>query len=314
MDATPMGQKATYKVSNWKDYNRSLINRGNLTVWISDEALIAWNATVPSGRRGRAKTYSDLAIETALTLRGLLRLPLRQTQGFIEGLFKLLDLKLDAPSYSTLSRRADGLGIDLAALTGKSPVNVVVDATGLKVFGEGEWKMRTHGKDKRRTWRKLHIAINRETHEIIALTLTESNVHDSMETKSLLDQIDNVATVTGDKGYDNKNAYDPIAARNARAIIPPRSGAALKLKNPTWGDVERNRLVRENHLLGKDAWKSGSGYRKRVLVETGIGRYKRTLGASLHSRRLGRQRAEVRLGAKILNKMTHLGMPKSYKV
>lgn len=115
-------------------------------------------------------------------------------------------------------------------------------------------------------------------------------------------------------GYDNKHAYEPIAARGAKAIIPPRSGAALKLKNPTWGDVERNRLIREKHLLGKDAWKSGSGYLRRVLVETSIGRYKRTLGASMHSRRLSRQKAEVRLGAKILNRMTHLGMPKSYKV
>lgn len=309
-----MGQKATYKVSNWKEYNRSLINRGNLTVWISDEAIAAWNSTTPTGRKGRTKTYSDLAIETALTLRSLLRLPLRQTQGFLEGLIKLLDLSIDAPCYSTLSRRAESLSIDLGVLTGKSDVNVAIDATGLKVYGEGEWKMRTHGKDKRRTWRKLHIAIDHKTHEIIAVTLTASNVHDSMETNSLLNQIDKVDSVTGDKGYDNKNAYDPIADRGAKAIIPPRSGAALKLKKPTWGDVQRNRLIKEMHLLGKDAWKSGSGYRRRVLVETSIGRYKRTIGASMHSRHLGRQKAEVRLGAKILNQMTHLGMPKSYKV
>ncbi|MBM4254059.1 MAG: IS5 family transposase [Deltaproteobacteria bacterium] len=309
-----MGQKATYKVGNWKEYNRSLINRGNLTVWISDEAIATWNLTSPTGRKGRTKTYSDLAIETALTLRCLLGLPLRQTQGFLEGLIKLLDLKIDAPNYSTLSRRADSLAIDLGVLASRSNVDVAIDATGLKVYGEGEWKMRTHGKNKRRTWRKLHIAIDHKTNEIVAVTLTKSNVHDSMETSSLLDQIDNIASVTADKGYDNKNAYEPIAAKGAKAIIPPRSGAALKLQNPTWGDVERNRLVREHQLLGKDAWKSGSGYRRRVLVETSIGRYKRTIGASMHSRNLGRQKAEVRLGAKILNQMTHLGMPKSYKV
>lgn len=309
-----MGHKATYKVSNWREYNRSLVNRGNLTVWISDEAIASWNVTTLTGAKGRTKTYSDLAIETALTLRGLFQLPLRQTQGFLEGLIHMLDLKLDAPSYSTLSRRSQNLAVDLAALKGKQAVNVVIDATGLKVYGEGEWKMRTHGKDKRRTWRKMHIAIDRETHEIIAVTLTESNVHDSIETKALLDQVDNIATVTGDKGYDNKNAYDPIAACGAKAIIPPRSGAALKLKNPTFGDVERNRLVRENHLLGKEAWKTGSGYSRRSLVETGIGRYKRSLGPSLHSKILDRQKTEVRLGAKILNKMTHLGMPESYKV
>lgn len=309
-----MEKKNTYKVSNWKDYNRSLVNRGNLTVWISDEAIASWNDATPTGRKGRTKTYSDLAIETALTLRGLFHLPLRQTQGFLEGLITLLNLKIDAPSYSTLSRRADHLKIDLGSLPSKSGLNIVIDGTGLKVCGEGEWKMRTHGKKKRRTWRKLHIAINRETHEIVAVTLTESNVHDSMQTKPLLDQIEHAASVTGDKAYDNKNTYEPIAAKGARAIIPPRSGAALKLENPTWGDVERNRLIRENHLLGKNVWKYASGYSRRALVETGIGRYKHTLGASLHSRRLSRQITEVRLGAKILNKMTHLGMPKSYKV
>ena len=231
----------------------------------------------------------------------------------MEGLIKLLELKIDAPCYSTLSRRADSLLIDLGVLAGKSDVHVAIDATGLKVYGEGELKMRTHGKDKRRTWRKLHIAIDHKTHEIIAVTLTESNVHDSMETNSLLNQIDKVNSVTGDKGYDNKNAYEPIAARGAKAIIPPRSGAALKLKNKTKGYFERNRLIKENHLLGREVWKSSSGYRRRVLVETNIGRYKRTLGASMHSRRLSRQKAEVRLGAKILNRMTHFGMPKSYK-
>lgn len=313
MDATPMGHKATYKVSNWKDYNRALVNRGNLTVWIDDAAIAAWDLTRPTGRKGRTKTYSDLAIETALTLRGLLHLPLRQTQGFLEGLMSLLNLRLDVPCYSTLSRRAENLAVNLSAMSSAS-VNVLIDATGLKVYGEGEWKMRTHGKDKRRTWRKLHLAVNRENHEIIAVTLTASNVHDSMETEHLLDQIPDIATVTGDKGYDNKNAYAPIAKRHAKAIIPPRSGAALKLKNLTWGDVERNRLVREQHFLGKREWKTASGYTRRVLVETGIGRYKRTLGATMHSRQLERQRTEARLGAKILNKMTRLGMPRSYKV
>lgn len=309
-----MTKKLTYKVSNWKDYNRSLINRGNLTIWVSEEAIANWNVVQPRGKRGRVETYSDLAIETALMLRGLLGLPLRQTQGFLEGLFHLLHVKLDVPSYSTLSRRAVTLEVELAALPSVKNIDVVIDATGLKVYGEGEWKVRTHGKDKRRTWRKMHLGINRDSHEIIAISLTESNVHDSIETAALLAQIPAVASVTGDKGYDNKNAYGPIAERSARAIIPPRSGAALKLKNPSWGDVERNRLIREQHALGKKLWKKASAYTRRSLVETGIGRYKGILGPRLHARKMERQKVEVRLGAKILNRMTHLGMPKSYKV
>lgn len=309
-----MAKKATYRIKNWKAYNRSLINRGNLTVWFDDDAVAAWHNTKPTGRKGRTPIFSDSAIETALVLRSLFHLPLRQTQGLIDGLVFMLDLKIDVPSYATLSRRAVQLNIDLSLLASRSPTDLVIDATGLKVYGEGEWKVRTHGKDKRRTWRKLHLGIDRTTHEIAAITLTESNVHDSTQTAALLTQVKKLASVTGDKGYDNKNAYDPIAARHAMAIIPPRSGAALKTKNLTWGDVQRNRLVRENHLLGKSAWKVGSGYSRRSLVETGIGRYKQILGPTLHSRAFERQKVEVRLGAKILNTMVHLGMPKSYKL
>lgn len=306
--------KATYKIKNWKEYNQALINRGNLTVWFDEKTISKWTNAEKTGRKGRSNTYSDAAIECALTIRGLMRFPLRQTQGFFEGLYTMLKVALEVPTYSTLSRRAATLNVHIPKIDWSRPVNVLIDGSGLKVFGEGEWKMRTHGKDKRRTWRKIHIGVDRESQEIIAVTLTPSNVHDSMETANLLDQIDKIATITGDKGYDNKNAFDPIAERRSKAIIPPRSGAALKKKNLSWGDVERNRLIREKHLLGKDAWKTGSGYTKRVLVETAFCRFKKILGQQLHARNLSNQAVEVRLGAKIINKMTHLGMLKSYKV
>lgn len=309
-----MATKSSYRIRNWNQYNRALINRGNLTIWVDEKTVTAWNAVVPTGLKGRIPTFSDVAIECALTLRGILGLPLRQTQGFLEGLFSMLELPLQVPSYATMSRRAAALDVEIPRLDHAKPVNLLIDASGLKVFGEGEWKCRVHGKDKRRTWRKIHIGIDRESHEIVAVTLTASNVHDSMETANLLNQVDAIATVTGDKGYDNKNAYNPIAEKGAKAIIPPRSGAALKQKNIGWGDVERNRLVRENHLLGKDAWKTGSGYTKRSLVETSFSRYKKILGPMLHTRKFGNQKTEVRLAAKILNMMTHLGMPKSYKL
>lgn len=170
-----------------------------------------------------------------------------------------------------------------------------------------------HGKTKRRTWRKLHLAVNRDTHEIVSMELTKSNIHDSVKTKSLLDQVRKIASVTGDKGYDNKNAYEPIASKNARAVIPPRSGSALKRKTLTWGDVERNRIIKENRFLGKKTWKKVSGYSLRSLVETAIYRYKTQFGAALHSKNIERQVTEVRIGGKILNKFTHLGMPKYRK-
>ncbi len=309
-----MAASVRYKIRNWSDYNQSLINRGNLTIWFDDAAIAAWNAVEPNGRRGRDQTFSDQAIECALTLRRLFRLPLRQTQGLLDGLFAVLKIPLTSPYYTTLCRRAAALDVDLPKIDSGKPLHIIVDATGLKVHGEGEWKMRVHGKDKRRTWRKLHLAINRESHEIVAITLTESNVHDSLQTGALLSQTTDVESVTGDKGYDNCNAYGPIARAGARAIIPPRSGAALKTKGLTWGDVERNRLLHEHHLLGKKEWKTASGYSRRSLVETAIGRYKGILGAGLRSRKMATQVTEARIGAKILNRMTHLGMPESYKV
>ena len=309
-----MPRKALYRIKNWSQYNRSLVNRGNLTIWFDEASLIQWRSKEKSSKRGRNKTYSDHAIECALTIRSLFNLTLRKTQGFLESLKSTLNLAIEIPDYTTLSRRAGKLKVNLANINWSRPVNIVIDATGLKVYGEGEWKMRTHGKSKRRTWRKMHVAIDRESQEITSISLTESNVHDSMETKNLLKELSNIATITGDKGYDNKNAYDPIAAKGARAIIPVRSGAALKKKNISWGDVERNRIVKETHCLGKDAWKYGSGFTRRVLVETAIGRYKQMIGARLHSKKMVNQQTEVRIGAKILNKMTQLGMPESYKI
>lgn len=309
-----MTKKAVYRISNWKTYNRSLIDRGNLTLWISDDALKGWVSGARNGRRGRDFTYSEIAIRTALTIRGLFNLTLRSTQGFLEGLKTFLSLEIVIPCYTTLSRRATELSVETAALSTKSSRHIVIDATGLKVYGEGEWHVRTHGKSKRRTWRKLHLAIDRDSQEIVALSLTESNVHDSKETTNLLADVGDIASVTGDKGYDNCNAYEPIALSGAKAIIPPRSGAAVKRKNIRWGDVERNRLIKEKQFWGQKNWKKVSGYHRRSLVETAIFRYKRIIGGTLHSRKLENQRTEAKIGAAIINKMTQLGMPRSYKL
>jgi hypothetical protein len=191
--------------------------------------------------------------------------------------------------------------------------DVVIDATGLKVYGEGEWHCRTHGKSKLRTWRKFHVAIDRDSLEIISIDLTASNVHDSKRTKALLDHVESIASATADKGYDNNNAYDPIAQKSAAAIIKLRSGAGLNLKNPSPGGFLRNHNILANHRFGKDAWKYGSGYTKRSCGENTIGRYQRIIGPTLHARKIENQLADVRISARILSLMTQLGMPKSYK-
>jgi len=212
-----MAKKSTYRVRNWKAYNRALVDRGNITIWFSDDAIASWFEPSAKNRsRGRPKYHSDKAIETGLALRSLFGWSLRQTQGFIEGMISMIHLPIEAPDYSTLSYRTSSLAVELGHIVSGKPVHVVIDATGLKVFGEGQWKCRTHGKSKRRTWRKLHLAVDSKTHEIVGMALTLSNRHDSMETENLLDQIPSVATVTGDKGYDNKNAYNPIAAKRLK--------------------------------------------------------------------------------------------------
>lgn len=305
--------KATYKITNWKEYNQALVNRGNLTLWVSEETIAQWYAEKVASKKGPPFVYSDLAIETGLTLRSLFHLPLRQTQGFLTGFMSLMMIDVRVPDYSTFCRRASGLKIDLGYLKSSKSIDVVVDASGLKVYGEGEWKVRTHGKGKRRTWRKLHISVDAATQEIVAVSLTKSNVHDSLEMKNLLPEEIDIQDVGADKAYDNFHAYDPIAAKNAKATIPPRSGAALT-KNPSPGMKLRNNNIREKWKWGTKMWKQGRRYHKRSLVETAFCRYKKTFGERMQTKTLANQRAEVRLKAKILNELTHLGMPKTVKI
>jgi hypothetical protein len=309
-----MSRMSQYRVKNWSEYNRSLINRGNITLWFSEEMIHQWNDDHRTAKRGRPRIYRDQFILAMLTLRQLFSLPLRATQGLVEGICHQMTVNMTVPDYTTLSKRAGRLEVSLGHIDWNGARHVVIDSTGLKVYGEGERHCRTHGKSKRRTWRKFHVAIDRDSLEIISVDLTASNVHDSMRTKALLGPIEKIRSVTGDKGYDNKNAYDPIAARSASAIIPPRSGAGLNLKNPSPGGLLRNHNILANHSFGKDAWKYGSGYTKRSRVENAIGRYKRIIGPTLHSTKLENQKTEVRIAAQILNRMTQLGMPKSYKL
>ena len=178
-----MTKKIAYRVRNWKHYNQSLINRGNLTIQFSEDAVKNWyQKPLKNKKRGRSFIYSDTYIELALTIRSLFHLTLRATQSFLEGLVFLLGLHLQVSHYSRLSRRAGALELQLNTLknAGKRPTDLVIDSTGLNIFGEGEWKMRTHGKQKRRTWRKYHVSVNPATHEATAIELTQANVHDCM--------------------------------------------------------------------------------------------------------------------------------------
>src|SRR3990172_6759954 len=171
--------KASYKVTNWRKYNESLVQRGSITFWFSEDVIDQWEHANDQPKVGHPFVYSDRAIESLLMLRELFRLPYRQTEGLGRSLTSLMEVDVAIPDFTSLAKRAAKLGVSLDVAVRKGPIDVVVDSTGLKVFGEGEWKTRKHGKSKRRTWRKLHLAVNPKTQEIEAETLTENSCDDA---------------------------------------------------------------------------------------------------------------------------------------
>ncbi len=218
-----MGKKVTYRVRNWKQYNQSLINRGNITLWFSEDVVSNWYAKPCSKGRGRHFTYSDACIELALTFRVLFQFPLRSTQGFLEGFVGMLGLKLKIPHYSRLSRRAGKLKIKLPRKEKSGNLDLVIDSTGLKIYVEGEWKMRTHGKQKRRTWRKYHVSVDPDSHEVVTVELTAANVHDCTVMPKLLKGLksQNIGKIYADGAYPTKNSLDAISKVGGAAVIPP---------------------------------------------------------------------------------------------
>lgn len=310
--------KVAYRIKNWGEYNRALINRGNLTVWIPEDLENSWyEAPIEGPRsRGRSQVYSNTCIGVGLTIRSLFHLPLRATQGFLEGFFKLLQVDLRVPNYTCLSRRGGDLEVNYYSKKAKKkPVDLVIDSTGLKIFGEGEWKMRTHGKAKRRTWRKLHVAVDPKTFETISMELTSCKTHDDEMMAPLLKNQKNIGKVYADGAYISKNCFDAIAAAGGQGVIALRTGTGLVKKDPTKGQDLRNHLVRDIRKAGgRSVWKKISGYHRRSLVETQMFRFKTIFGPKLANRVFKNQANESKIKIFILNTMTALGMPNSYLV
>lgn len=243
-------------------------------------------------------------------MREVYHLPLRATEGLVSSLLGLLGADLPAPDYSTLCRRARSLGVRLAAAARRPPRHLVVDSTGLKVYGEGEWKVRLHGYDKRRTWRKLRLAIGHRSQHVVATSLSDEGVLDRRAVPGLLGQVEGrVGEVLGDGAYDYAVCYEAIAGRGARAVAPPKARARL------WGEPHsesRDESVRVMRRLGLKGWKQKARYHRRSLVETAMMRVKTLFSDKLKSRTLDRQEVEARIRCAALNRMTGLGMPRSY--
>jgi hypothetical protein len=215
-----------YRVRNWHHYNRALINRGRLTVGFDEQAIAGWRHMAPATGPGTPRRYADLAVECALVCKSVSHLSLRAAQGFLSSVMELMQLTLPIPDYSTVSRRQTALAIRLALTPCGSPRHVVVDATGLKVYGAGEWRVRKPRLSRRRTWRKLHLGIDGRTKEIVAVAVAESRVHDSQPLPALLDQIpDPIGQVSGDGAYDTQTCYEAVLQRQATPTFVPRRTA-----------------------------------------------------------------------------------------
>lgn len=304
-------RKGTYGITNWRKYNESLVRRGSITFWFSEDVIDEWYHANDQSKVGHPFVYSDTAIECLLALRELFRLPYRQTEGLGRSLAELMQVEIPIPDYTSLAKRAATLGISLGVAKHTGSIDVVVDSTGLKVFGEGEWKARKHGKSKRRTWRKLHLAVNPKTQEIEAEALTENSGHDADQVDDLLDQIvAKVGTFYGDGAYDQWKVYETLGERSMQAIIPPRRNAKIKQHgNSSQPPVPRDVAIREIRHAGRRRWKERVGYHLRSLSETAMHRMKCCFGTKLKNRQLPNQRTEARLRSKILNCFTHLGLP-----
>lgn len=312
-----MKKKTRYRLRNWSDYNRSLEQRGSLTLWISAEAIKTWLVREKTGERGASLSYSNLAIETMAMVKAVFGQAGRQTAGLVKSLFELMHLELPVPDHSTVSRRLAEIEVGLPVKSASQPRHLVIDSTGVKVFGEGEWKVRTHGASKRRTWRKLHLCVDAATHEIIVAAATENSVSDSQMLPEILAAVEaEIEQISADGSYDRRKVYDAINQRGIkRAAIPPRKGARI------WqhGNSGKQRLIRDENLRavrkkGRAKWKRESNYHQRSLSETAVFRYKTIFTDKLQSRKTDNQFQEMIIKCACLNRMTHLGMPESYKV
>jgi len=303
--------RTAYKIRNWAKYNEALVNRGDITFWFSGEIIEQWKHDNLEQGQGRPFVFSDLAIETLLTMRQLFRLPYRNTEGFGRWVFQVMKLDLAIPDYTSLCKRAKKLDIAVSIRKKRGKIDIVVDSTGLKVFGEGEWKVKKHGWAKHRTWRKLHLAVDPQTQEIVADDLTDNATDDATETPVLLDKVSNkVDKFYGDGAYDKWKVYDTLETRDIVPIIPPRKDAKIKRHgNSKLPPLPRDEAIRGIRKYGRKGWKQRIGYHRRSLAETAMFRMKTCFGAHLKNRLLPNQKTEAKIRCKILNHFTKLGLP-----
>jgi hypothetical protein len=312
-------KKPAYKPSNSRLYDESLKNRGSLTIWVSSDVISKWKVDFSKIRkRGGQLLYSDFSIETCITLSFVFRQRLRQTEGLVESIVKLLGLELEVPDFTTISRRSKSINVTAPAIRSDEGIVVSIDSTGLKIYGEQEWQKEKYKLTKtRKSWRKLHIAV--DDHGIIlGSELTFHDISDSATAPNLLNQISSpIDTVLGDGAYDQPSVYDAMIAHQEKygngleikAAIPPNLRFRAEMPTDSKLRVDNIRVFEKS----RQRWQKHADYGRRARAENGMYRYKTIIGNKLRSRSFSSQKAESKIAVNILNKMAGLGMPCSKK-
>lgn len=320
---------AQYKLNNWSAYNRGLKERGTITLYIHEDVAKQWYMPeAEKKKRGVQQVYSDYAIQTCLEIKAHFGLAYRQLEGFVNSLFAGGGLAIKCPEFSRLSRRGRSLEIDISP-TVKGPLCLAIDGTGLKIVGEGEWKVRMHGKDKRRQWRKAHPVIDLASKQTVAIVMTDQHTTDDAVLEELLEQVEgDIESVHADGAYDKAHCYEAIHARGALPVIPPRIDATLQSPgNIIHHDYNPALKPRDEAILAIDQykhqglspqqarkqWQHDVGYYQRSNVETHMCRHKTIFGHRLASKKYENQCVELKIQTKLLNRFSSYAMPDSFK-
>ena len=309
--------KTKYRVKNWPAYEAGLRKRGDVTVWFDEGCADSWNAP-SSGLPGGQRRYSDLAIVTALTLRTVFHLALRQTEGFVGSLIRLMGLDLDTPDHTTLSRRSASVDVPRIARSHQGPIHLVIDSTGLKILGDGEWHAHKHKTaNRRRRWRKLHLGVDAQGF-IVASALTDSGQDDATEGVRMIGGLGRaIGRFTADGAYDTRPVYEALATAGSgpgvTIVIPPRKTASAS-QPPEQILEQRDDAIARIAVVGRRQWRKESGAHRQARAENAMFRYKRLVGDGLRAKKPGAQANEAKIAVNVLNRMFGLGMPDSEAV
>lgn len=299
-----------FKVTNWSEYNNYLRNRGRIDFMIAADLSEGWYEDHDRGRkRGGQRIYSDKAIIMCLQNRCLFNLKLRQTQGFIDWIYKMAGLPLSCPDYTTLSKRGRELELEGLLKRQDREFNYIcIDSTGIQTHTGNEWLENKHGKSyERRTWKKFHI-ITGDDGIIVANSVTECNKDDRSQVQKLIEGIE-TKELLGDPGYDSENIYQLLRARGIKPTIrPPNHRVSKEVK------TERQQSATYQQAKGYHAWRNKNNYGRRESVENTFFRFKNAFGSKFLSRDENNMKNEMTIKCQLLNKMFEIGKPISVRV